>query len=1293
MLIVEESMPEPGVGENFVRRSTSNARGGSGGDVAAEHGAEARIARATAHAEPEQVKKNQTLNERVHKLKTWLLKRMWRKSDAAIDLHAEQEEAKKFFEEWGEDALEKILGKGNIQADLSQLREDVQIGILEIAQKEGWNHDKFIKLLPDKEQKKLVSDFLRTRESMQRIQEAVLQQADEGGKGSAQLHQQAETTLHQRGAPETAQERANFLRLPQNLAQPPADAATADIVRCYNSMVDRDDPARTIDPEDRVRVTSRDLTRAIQLLEDRLGSQSEAGLPQTVRNYIVLLQADLRRKAGALATTEHDQADYETARIIGRVKKRLDNGEIVPIKVKDVIVNRRIRNQVYNDLFAAVDSTPHEFWQQAWNPLTQGARYELFMEYIRSLSEAGLPELEQEVGKEYLVQYLKNRRMFFAGQNIPVDQINTVAVYDALPQNQRELLASALTRELREDHSQYQKERHARETLHNANALMYRSNIQPDQVFNYIKEFGGELGDMAHRFQGIRQMMNLYEEQVRLAMLRHGGYLRAEDVLGKTSTEVRQELGSDVQVRVRSEKSVIEKEAKKAFIDMYNRNMIYTHAENGDVVSMKTANGNKPIEDWEVERILTISRGMMLASQRLLSLAGESRLTGEARINQLFLQDILYASSYFIHLDAKYHVPGMKPTGALIFEPGIKKWGPGFDLWIQPHRLGPAYKAHKQWKDYPVEFLESHDLADLQRQNPNRAGDLFTWLSEWRLKEDVRGNETIIRDFMQRGQRKMLEIIVANNQMHNDYNALRQAARFAGITPDEFFVAHQDVTYENLVKAEKPYTEHDVAAINLYIYLHGGTGIDAANRADILQLNGRLNEYAKWVGTGLRFERMRGDLTYLDSFKDKKNQPKAKAAVPRAMELLSHIVDFQPDKIFLKSRKIQARVMPRIRELWQSGTYTKPDGTVITVTQNGIFSEERFQEILSSTMMDLSFMQDMVYKNRSYILEQDGTFDNITFLDRNGNVKFNLDLIYDAANNIVHDVAPPDPNLYPGGAQSVEYQNDLQKYNDLLQDRQQMRIHIEQQLQNGTVRQFIQLMQEDWDTHHGGIAETKRHDGAKEDNTPSYFEEFIKYREYYHGYVLWSGDAPLDEMHMTAVGPTGSFTMRAGNSLDNYKAAQAGNDLLGNLKNIQTPEQAIPFLGNIYKPIFNYDAGRAQEVLGEWAETLLKVYGADWQAVLPLWGGFRGWIGKSSFIQSWYGKRMAIWQAQEKRHLIDLMKEKGYLSDAKYSELKVLARARWWWEIPVDKLNYPLQLLLLAGTIYVLQKGLSDDDR
>lgn len=80
-----------------------------------------------------------------------------------------------------------------------------------------------------------------------------------------------------------------------------------------------------------------------------------------------------------------------------------------------------------------------------------------------------------------------------------------------------------------------------------------------------------------------------------------------------------------------------------------------------------------------------------------------------------------------------------------------------------------------------------------------------------------------------------------------------------------------------------------------------------------------LNEYANWIGTGLRFEKLRGELTKLDphkSWEEQKNslrngdekQRKTFRAMESADALLERMVTLQPHRLFLKSEAIRQRL-------------------------------------------------------------------------------------------------------------------------------------------------------------------------------------------------------------------------------------------------------------------------------------------------------------------------------------------------------------------------------------------------
>jgi len=1252
------------------------------------------------------------------------------------DIPDDPKEKEKFLaakmDEWSLKALKEAVEGADVSRDVDKIQSDMVRLVYDIAEREGFKNIE--DQVNDDGIKQLIRRFRHDDQIAEAVTEAHVEPTAVAANGKATLHQtqiNAETQLHQRAIPEAIDEKLQMYRdvFPNQFH----DENLENIRQNFLELVERENPDNHLydealpgqppNPEKAQPVKSEDFNNAIKLLENRLNQHPSIqhvvnalvpGAGQAEASAVIQAIANLR----SIATTLEGQEGKEIGE--NRTKQRwqeqviegvVDDETGREMNISKIIWHRRSRDKIFNDLYKGVDSKPHEFWDRAFNPLIEGQREHYFMSYVQNIYQGTRQKLEQDHGTEVLQEYYALRQGDFAQMpEMGIPPGGAPPAPNALTPQQREHIFAVLQTELRNDHETYSKERQARETLHNANAILHRTDIQPEQLFGFIKQFGGDLGDRAHRFIGVRQMMDIYEEQLRLAMAEKNGYLSAEDVLGKTSSSSRIERGNKVTIHTRQDKSVVEERAKRIFNDRYNRGLIYQQLDNGEVVNMRSTLNGAQLQEWELGRIMTISRGMMIASERLISLAAESRLTKASQINQYFLQDILYAYSPRTHLEAKYFVPGPKPTAALIFEEGEGHWGPG-DLWIKPHHVKSMKQRHHEYKHGAVDFLENHEITQMNKQNPNRCGDLYTWLS-WRMETGLHNNESISRDFMRQGWDFMLDTYRTQNAESQAFQQLRAANNIGAAGPttrEEFF--HRFATGVDYItldpESHAPPNIEEIAAMNMYIYINGTPG----NREQIQEMRDNLNEYSKWLGTGLRFEKMRSTLDYLGSRDAEKNQNARDSVVP-AMALLEKIIEYQPDKIFLKSHKIQGRVMQSLRDEWAAPNWLQQNGQMgplqyvpmsggapIEIAPNGVFNEANFQDILRRTTEDLGYMRDAVTENRDTLLRQGVRFDDLRFIDQQGNVDYNLDIVLDRTqpnNDRIPDprsqtgfVEPPNPadQYYtgPGGPQRLA--NDQASYQALLLERQTVRNHLDNQLQNGTVRTFVELMREDWDQHHGGLDE----EGGAIRGEPTYFEEFIKYRENYHGFVLWSGDAPVDLLKMTAIGQTGAFTMRAGNNMDNAKASIAENELLGHLKDLRKPEDVVGALTAIYKPVQNYDLDLAQELMGEWTDAMLKVYGSDFMSVLPIIGGIKKYAGLASFIQSWYGKRMPVWQAAEKRLFVDLMKERGLITPAKYKELLPVARARNWLEVPVDKLNFPLQLIALATLLYIAKETFDDD--
>lgn len=611
----------------------------------------------------------------------------------------------------------------------------------------------------------------------------------------------------------------------------------------------------------------------------------------------------------------------------------------------------------------------------------------------------------------------------------------------------------------------------------------------------------------------------------------------------------------------------------------------------------------------------------------------------------------------------------------------------------RPWSVSEYYARFTEYKDgyNSVGYGLKHPRVEFNRQNPNRAGDAFTWLYSWKVGEKPTSvnNESFTRDFLAKGYRNMAKKHIEEHyrvengntidEIHADYWRIRQEsginnpdsmplsekARGVGyatgqkITYEELATPLKGVKYVNLDKKEGTSIDEDIVAINAYIMKHGLGEYESMNWKTVHDKVGHfrdeLNEYENWIGTGIKFERMRSDIDY--------GKPEKKAkAIERAKKLLPRIVDLQPDKIFLKSEHVQDRVMKQLRTEWDADCM-----------KEGVFSEEVFQEKLRETLENLNMMQEDLYKKRDKRVLEEGKSFYGHGEDHHGRVELDLDLIYDP--HAGPDGTPPPAPIGPDG-RDLEMPKEYQAHVEAFESKKKQRTRVEQ---------FMQIMKDDFEQY--------KEKGTVIDGKPSigYLDEFITNREFYHGFCLWSGDAPVDEFKMEAVGQTGAFARAAGDNLAAKKGAEATNQLMSNLKTIRVPEDSYEYLKEIYSAVLTHDGDLASKRMTEVAMMLMQWYGADWKASIPIVGGVQKWFGRSSMAQRAYGKRMPVWHAAEKRHLINFMKEKGYINDQQYDDLAKRGAARYFREVLADNLISISQILALVIAFYILKKSLEKE--
>jgi len=698
---------------------------------------------------------------------------------------------------------------------------------------------------------------------------------------------------------------------------------------------------------------------------------------------------------------------------------------------------------------------------------------------------------------------------------------------------------------LRADYQRYVKEHDIREALHNANYALYFP-VKFEQLADSLQGFRSELGDYANRTAGVRQMMDLFEGALREDMAAHGGYLRQEAVLDRTGT------GSP-------EEGFVVKRVKERFRQMWEGGQIFSRDQQGNSVDVRREKGK--ITDWEIDKIFSMARGMEIVSLRLLSLAAESKLPkgGIAQYTSLWLQDLLQGYSGYVHALAKYNITekGLRPY--LYNEDKIPRLMGILGTW-------DPKAAEKMWKDFqsdPRKVLDAPELNYLQRLNPNQCGDIFTWAS-WRFDNKDFTAASATQQFIINGRAKVYWRETHSNQP---------------------FPEGED--WDNWV-ASVPGALSEKAKIFWRQKYPGKDFPEGEDWDKWVSEIPQYNEYGKWIGTGLRFEKLRGDLAKLKS-KDNKTKQEGETAFESAKQLMERIVDLQPQRLYLVSERIRGRL------------------------NLGMTPDE-----VSKALFGLSTMESTIYARREQLLSQGKTFDTL-----------NLDDFYD----VITDVG-------------------------------------EREL----AKRFAGAVKADFNT-----------------NQEKYWQEFVHDREYTHGFVLWTGDVPVDEFNMVVLGDTGGYARRLRDNKAQTEAFSKEMDLLGNLGNIQEPEQLIAALDEVYKKIAEYDAPKAKNAIADKAIMLLKFYKeASFVDMLPVGGPLARILTKTSAAQLAYGKSAASWGPATIDSVLIQLRDKGRITDERFKEARetLLADKR---DIGIEIGSALIQFMSLAIALYILQQLLKSE--
>jgi hypothetical protein len=642
---------------------------------------------------------------------------------------------------------------------------------------------------------------------------------------------------------------------------------------------------------------------------------------------------------------------------------------------------------------------------------------------------------------------------------------------------------------------------------------------------NYALYFPVKFEQLADSLQGFRSELGDYANRtvgVRQMMDLFEGALRED--MAAHGVYLRQEAVLDRTGTGSPEEGFVVKKVKERFRQMWESGQIFSKDQRGNSIDVRQEKGE--ITDWEIDKIFSMARGMEIVSLRLLSLAAESKLPkgGIAQYTSLWLQDLLQGYSGYVHALAKYNITEKGLRAYLYNEDKIRRLMGILGTW-NPRA------AEQMWKDFQTDprkvLYESKDLSYLQRLNSNRCGDIFTWAS-WRFDNKDFSAPSATQQFIINGRAKMYWRQINPDQPFPEEEAWQQ------------WVSSVPAAYEN-------------------------------------------NEYGNWIGTGLRFERLRGALAKLGS-KDKKERQEGEDALLSAKQIMGRMVDLQPQRLYLVSEKIRARL-----------------------------NLEMTPDEISKALFGLSIMESAIYARREQLLSQGKTFDTL-----------NLDDFYD----VITDVGERELARRLAGA----VKNDFK------------------------------------------------------DNQEKYWKEFVHDREYTHGFVLWTGDVPVDEFNMVALGDTGGYARRLRDNKAQTEAFAKEVELLGNLANIQEPEQLVAALEEVYKKIAEYDAPKAKEAVAEKAIMLLKFFKEESFAdLLPVVGPLARILTRTSAAQLAFGKTAASWGPATIDLVLIQLRDRGRITDEKFKEGReiLLAGKR---DIGIEVGSAIMQFMSLAIALYILQQ-------
>lgn len=548
-------------------------------------------------------------------------------------------------------------------------------------------------------------------------------------------------------------------------------------------------------------------------------------------------------------------------------------------------LNPQAREEYFNSFFALVDEIPHESFEAILSKdWTKSRDYFLFLEFILKGSQGDFGALEKN--PDGSPKPLKDNK-----GNLITDRDNLIT-------------------ELKEDLARFQEERRMRQSVHDIKIALVVASLKYDEFAKSVQWFESKLGDVALRQKGVLQMMKIYEEVLRENMRANKGFLEPEFISGIVKKD--DKTGTTAKVL----KGEAETKTKERFRELLRKSLIVTRDNNGKAV---------PVEftESEIQKAYAIAQGMMLVDGRLISIMAESTLPKKSgQYISLFLQDIISGISPYRHSVAKFGLGRGGIAALLGKDKKTRKFLNIFSMW-NPRELKKTLDKYE--KNHLSILQQADEYFYIMRQNPNRAGDVFTWLS-WRVDTDEEV-ESMLKDYLKSGIGKMI----------GRWDRLRPNAPRALVYEKAINDIDIDLDKDSRFKAPKNADQREIdkleekkkteRARRLGQLPFGYTGVPTLKEFDDY-----VHEYSDWIGTGLRFEKMRSSLFKLEvpegwedsdsagrmalwkaqkiklQRSDKNEDQERSGNMGKAEELLKRMVELQPQRLYRISQRIRDKM-------------------------------------------------------------------------------------------------------------------------------------------------------------------------------------------------------------------------------------------------------------------------------------------------------------------------------------------------------------------------------------------------